>query len=160
MATLHLMVGLPGSGKTTEAHRIAQECRAVCFTPDEWHIHLFGHDFYNDPEKDNEHDARHTKVEELMWIVAEDLLKLGVNVILDFGCWARVERDAFREKAHALGADFQIHYMDTPVEEIWRRLQERNKAADENAVFPVTRESLDEWVALFQPPTEDEILSR
>ena len=52
MATLHLMVGLPGSGKTTEAKRIAAECGALRLTPDEWHFSLFGNDFYNDPNKD------------------------------------------------------------------------------------------------------------
>ena len=43
--TLYLMVGLPGSGKTTRAKELEQEARAVRFTPDEWHIFLFGDDF-------------------------------------------------------------------------------------------------------------------
>lgn len=39
---LHLMVGLPGSGKTTEAKRIEAQTGAIRFTPDEWQIELFG----------------------------------------------------------------------------------------------------------------------
>ena len=156
MATLHLMVGLPGSGKTTEAIRLEQEYHALRLTPDEWHLHLFGHDF-REGSDNAEHDRRHTLVEELMWDTAQKVLRLGVNVILDFGCWARVERDAFRQKAHALGADFQIHYMACPVETLWERIQERNKLADEKPVFRISREQLEAWSRQFEPPTVDEL---
>ena len=84
MATLHLMVGLPGSGKTTFAKKLAQQHNAVLFSPDDWQFKLFGNDI-NDPT----HDENHTKIEELMWDVAQDILKTGTDVILDFGCWAK-----------------------------------------------------------------------
>ena len=38
MATLHLMVGLPCSGKTTLAKQLEQERSALRLTPDEWQI--------------------------------------------------------------------------------------------------------------------------
>lgn len=41
-ATLFLMVGLPGSGKTTRAKELERETGAIRFTPDEWHLFLFG----------------------------------------------------------------------------------------------------------------------
>ena len=78
MATLHLMVGLPGSGKTTEAIELEHKYKALRLTPDEWQDFLFGHDI-----ADPEHDERHTKVEELMWKIAVKVLKSGVDVILD-----------------------------------------------------------------------------
>ena len=80
MATLHMMVGLPGSGKTTEAKKLEKELGALRLTPDEWQYFLFGHDI-NEPE----HDERHTKIEEVMWEIAVKVLKLGCDVILDFG---------------------------------------------------------------------------
>lgn len=160
MATLHLMVGLPGSGKTTEAKRIATKHHALRLTPDEWHFHLFGNDFYNDASKDNEHDKRHTKIEELMWDTAQKLLLLGTNVILDFGFWAKEERDNLRKKAHILGADFKIHYMDCTVENLWERLKKRNNHPENGATFYISRESLDKWNSLFEPPTEDELAQR
>lgn len=156
MATLHLMVGLPGSGKTTEAKRLAASCHALRLTPDEWQLRLFGNDFYNDESKDQAHHTRHAAIEALMWDTARELLLLGTDVILDFGCWARAERDDFRAKAHALGADFQIHSMVCPAETLWARLEKRNKTAGRD-VFPISRESLDAWVRIFEPPTEDEL---
>ena len=72
MATLHMMVGLPGSGKTTEAKKLEQKFNALRLTPDEWQLFLFGHDI-----NEQEHDARHTKIEELMWKVAVKVLKSG-----------------------------------------------------------------------------------
>lgn len=156
MATLHLMVGLPGSGKTTEAIRLEHKLHALRLTTDEWHRHLFGNDFTNNT-KDTVHDERHTKIEELMWTTAEKVLKLGVDVILDFGCWAREERDEFRNRAHALGAEFRIHYMECPLEILWKRLEKRNRTVEENAVFFITKENLEEWSGLFEPPAPEEL---
>lgn len=53
MATLHLMVGLPGSGKTTEAIKLEYKYKALRLTPDEWQYFLFGHDI-----SDKEHDSK------------------------------------------------------------------------------------------------------
>ncbi|MBS6196584.1 MAG: ATP-binding protein [Clostridiales bacterium] len=156
MATLHLMIGLPGSGKTTEAMRLEKEYHALRLTPDEWHLHLFGNDF-TDSGENTEHDIRHTKIEELMWETAEKLLVLGVDVILDFGCWAKEERDEFRRKAHKAGADFKLHYMECSKEELWKRLKERNKRVGVDSVFSITRENLEEWSEIFQPPTKEEL---
>ena len=86
MATLHLMVGLPGSGKTTAAIRLEKEYRALRLTTDEWHYRLFGNDFHNDG-KDVEHDRRHAAIEALMRETARRVLTLGgmSSWILDAG---------------------------------------------------------------------------
>ena len=152
MATLHMMVGLPGSGKTTEAKKLEKELRALRLTPDEWQYFLFGHDI-NEPE----HDERHTKIEELMWEIAVKVLKLGCDVILDFGFWTKSERDEFRRKAHSFKATSKIHYMNTPNDVIWKRLDARNQLAGKNAVFYVSKEEFDEWARLFEIPTKEEL---
>jgi hypothetical protein len=78
VATLHLMFGLPCSGKTTLAHQRERERAALRLTPDEWHLRLFGQDV-----EEPEHDARHNLIETLLWDVAARALALGTNVILD-----------------------------------------------------------------------------
>ena len=152
MAALHLMVGLPGSGKTTEARKLENQYKALRFTPDEWQYFLFGHDI-SEPE----HDERHTKIEELMWETAVKALQSGVDVILDFGFWTKSERDGFRQKAHSLGADSKIHYMDVPNSIIWQRLSAWNKLAGKNAVFYVSKEDFEQWSGLFEIPTKEEL---
>ena len=99
MATLHLMVGLPCSGKTTRAKELEREQFALRLTPDEWHVQLFGQD-----AEEREHDARHHLIEMMLWTIARRALELGMNVILDFGFWAREEREDYRARAKALEA--------------------------------------------------------
>jgi len=100
MATLNLMIGLPCSGKTTYARQLAGETNALLLTLDVWHLKLFGHDVGHE-----HHDERHERIEKIMWDVAKHVLEMGGDVILDYGCWARVERDDYRNRAKELGAD-------------------------------------------------------
>ena len=108
MATLHLMVGLPCSGKTTLAQKLEHELPALRLNLDEWHIRLFGQD-----AEEPEHDARHSLIEAMLWNIASRALELGTNVILDYGFWALEEREDYRLRAKQLGAGSEVHYLDT-----------------------------------------------
>ena len=98
MATLHLIVGLPCSCKSTLARQLETKYSALRFTTDEWHIRLFGHDYWDNMTEADEaaHNSRHESVESIMWYVAPRVLVLGVDVILDFGCWVRSQETNFR----------------------------------------------------------------
>lgn len=150
-ATLHLMVGLPCSGKTTYANKLKDECSALLFTPDIWHLKLFGDDL-GSPD----HDKHHDSVESIMWEAAVQALQIGVNVILDFGFWVKEQRDYFRNKAKELGVGFQIHYMDVPLQEIKQRLLCRNSQG-KNDVFSISIESFEKWADIFEPPSREEL---
>lgn len=151
MTILHLMVGLPCSGKSTQAKQLEVELGALRLTPDEWHIDLFG-----DDAADPAHDSRHTAVEALMWRVASTVLAKGVDVILDFGLWARVEREDYAARAAALGATTTIHFMDVSPDELLARLARRNAEAPKHA-FIIPAEDLLGWMDRFEPPTTDEL---
>ncbi|MFB5660989.1 AAA family ATPase [Alteribacillus sp. HJP-4] len=157
MAKLHLMVGLPCSGKTTLARKLEKKYSALRLTPDEWHTRL-GHDFgYNMTDSDMTiHNARHEAVESMMWDVAARILTLGVDVILDFGFWSRSERDDFRSRAKELGADFKIHYNDISEEELIKRLKTRN-AEKPDSTFVIPEATLKEWIQIFEPPSPEEL---
>jgi predicted kinase len=158
VATLHLMVGLPCSGKTTLARQLETKYCALRLTPDEWHIRLFGHDFWENMAKSDEakHGSRHDSVESLMWDVAARGLVLGVDVILDFGCWVRSQRDEFRSRARNLGADFVIHFVDVPEEVLLERIKARNDMRAEGTFF-IPEAKFKEWIQIFEPPTPEEL---
>ena len=154
MTTLHLMVGLPCSGKTTLAKKLEQERSALRLTPDEWQICLFGQD-----AAEPEHDARHSLIEAMLWNIASRALELGTNVILDFGFWAREEREDYRSRAKQLGARSEVHYLDVSEDELLRRLEERNLQPSQKS-FLISEEAMKPWIAFFQKPAPDELERR
>ena len=154
--TLTLMVGLPGAGKTTRAKELEQATGAVRFTPDEWHLFLFGDDFH-DPREHALHDQRHDRVEELQWRLGKRLLAQGVSVILDFGFWAKEQREEKYREAQALGVEFSLCYVHAPLEELCRRLEARVQAGQKDVFQTITREDMEQWAALFQEPDEEEM---
>ena len=154
MATLHLMVGLPCSGKSSLARTLEHEHSALRLTPDEWHLRLFGQD-----AEEPEHHTRHTLIETLQWEVASRALSLGVNVILDYGFWTRAEREDFRSRAERLGASSEVHFLDVPEDELLRRLTHRN-AQCLLPSFYIPEEMMRPWMSLFEKPTSDELQRR
>ncbi|MBA2609746.1 MAG: ATP-binding protein [Actinobacteria bacterium] len=140
---LVVFCGLPGSGKTTAARALAPTMSAVRFCPDEWFAAL---------NLDIWDEALRARIEATQWGLAQDLLRLGVNVIVEFGSWAREERDVLREGARAIGAQVELRYLDAPLDELYRRVTERGGMDP-----PMTRANFDEWAAIIQVPTPAEL---
>ena len=144
---MFVMVGLPSAGKTSRARELATASHALRLTPDEWMIPLFGQ---VQPEgKRNVVEGR------LIWL-ALSALRLGTNVVLDFGVWARVERSALRALAASVGATSELVYLRVDPEEQWRRVQAR-AVTDAATTFRMTTADLDGWRRTFQPPDEAEM---
>lgn len=144
---MFVMVGLPAAGKTTRARQLAAAWSALRLTPDEWMIPLFGQE---QPE-----GLRNVLEGRLIWL-ALSALRVGVNVVLDFGVWARVERSALRALAASVGARSELVYLPVDEEEQWRRVQNR-PLTDADTTFEMTREDLDRWRQGFQPPDQNEL---
>jgi predicted kinase len=154
MATLYLMVGLPCSGKTTRAKDLENELSALRLTPDEWHVNLFGHDVH-----DPDHDRRHGVIEEMLWRIAARSLSLGLNIILDFGFWAKEERDDYRSRAKDIGARSEIIFMDVAAEELMRRVRMRNENLT-NTIHYIPEDLMMSWIQFFQKPDAIELRPR
>ena len=144
---LVLICGLPASGKSTLARQLAPKIPAIRLDKDGWATQLG-----TDPW-DKEFRVR---LEHQLWILSQDLLDRGQNVILECH-WARVERDEKRLGARALGIGVELHYLDVPLEEIVERAERRN-ASGEWTASPMTRAHFEGWATIFQPPDEEEIL--
>lgn len=144
---LHLICGLPGSGKTTLGRQIEHSCSAVRLSPDEW-LYRLGIDLYDVKSR--------AKVECLQRELAQQLLRHGNDVVLENGFWSKEERDSYRAVADAIGAMSKVHFLDVPMAELKTRIVRRNQTRDA-ATPEVDPSSLDQWATIFEPPTDDEL---
>ncbi len=105
---------------------------------------------------EEEHNTRHELIEAVLWDVAERVLMLGVDVILDFGFWGRSEREDYRSRAARLGAGSKVHFLNVPEEVLLARLRARN-AQLPPGTFLIPEDRLKAWILQFQAPTPDEL---
>jgi predicted kinase len=143
-ARLVLLCGLPASGKTTLAREVADAYGAVRLNPDEWELAL-GVDPFD--------EGFQTKLEATFWELTQRLLVLGTSVVLEWGFWARSERDEKREAARTLGVAVELRFVDAPYEELVRRVVARHAAGG----LAITESHMERYRGIFQPPTDDEL---
>jgi predicted kinase len=154
IATLHLICGLPCSGKTTLAKTLERERSALRPAPDEWITRLYGADISGAAL-----DSARAPVEAVLWDLAAQVPVLGLDVILEYGFWNRREREQFRTRAAKLGARSELHFTNAPEDELLRRLANRNVQLPPDT-FWVDEARLRGWFQLFEPPDTDELRPR
>lgn len=142
-ARLIIVCGLPGSGKTTLAKCLEESLHAVRLAPDEW-MDALSINLYDEESR--------ARIEALQWKLGQELLKLGLVVIIEWGTWGKSERDALREGARKLGAAVELHYLSAPPEILFERIQRRGM---ENP--PIKREDVMRWAEMIEVPTEEEM---
>jgi predicted kinase len=144
---MFLMVGLPGAGKTTRASELAAASRALRLTPDHWMVLLFG---------DSMAGGKRFVLEGRFISVALQALRLGINVVLDFGLWGRDERSALRWLARSAGASCQVVYLPVDKNVQLARIAHR-QATTPHQTFPMSEADVDAWREQFQAPDAAEL---
>jgi predicted kinase len=144
---LVVITGLPGSGKTTLAIDLAARFPAVRLCPDDWMM-AAGIDLWDDQARDS--------IEQCQLALAKHLLTLGSDVVIEWGVWTRAERDALRIVARSIGSPVELHQTTAPVDELWRRIEERHREGRWGS-RPIRRDDLEGWCQIYETPTQEEL---
>ena len=158
---IHLVCGSTGAGKTTYAIALTESLRGVRFSIDEWMAALF----WMDATQPIEAAWAMARVERAMaqiWRTASQVASREVPCVLDLGLGQRTHRDKLAVLAQDAGHSLQLHFLDVPAAERWRRVRLRNREKSLTAQLPfdVTREMFDFVEGIFEPPDAAELAAR
>ncbi|MFJ6438184.1 ATP-binding protein [Streptomyces sp. NPDC091416] len=147
--TVYLLVGLTGSGKTTYARRKLERSGVVRLSVDE---RLYArHGRYGVDYAEGEYFALEAPVVAEVRVELVERVAAGQDVVLDHGLWTRAARDEWKALVEGAGGIARLLYFPVAKMELLRRLHERNRREDANALT-VTESALDDFYARFEPP--------
>ncbi|HEX7885757.1 MAG TPA: ATP-binding protein [Phenylobacterium sp.] len=155
-ATLHVIFGPSGAGKTTYAHAFARREKAVAFILDDWMAKLFAPDM-PDPIEYEWMIERVQRCEAQIWSTAAGVLAAGTSVILDIGLMRKTDRARVREIAVATELPLQFHFVTASPEARRARVAERNIVRGEGFAIEVTPELFDFIEGVYEAPEPEEL---
>ena len=146
-ARLILICGLPAAGKSTLARDLANTIPAIRLNKDDC-VRQLGQDVWDDEFRG--------RIEARLWDLAQELLAHDMSVILEWGHWARRERDEKRLRARNLDAHVELQYLDVPLDVLIARIERRQRSG-EWIDAPITRAQMERWAATFEAPDDAEL---
>src|ERR1700750_190543 len=155
-ATLNVIFGPCGAGKTTYAHTFARREKAVAFILDEWMARMFGPDM-PEPLQYDWMLERVGRCEAQIWATAAAVLATGTSVILDIGLMRKADRARVREIAEATDLPLQFHFVNAPQEVRRARVAERNVVRGECFAIDVPPDMFDFIEGVYEPPEPGEL---
>lgn len=155
-ATLHVIFGPCGAGKTTYAHAFARRERGVAFILDDWMARLFGPDI-PEPIEYEWMVERVGRCETQIWSTAAAVLATGTPVILDIGLMRKADRERVRQIAEAAELPLQWHFIDAPQAVRRARVAGRNTIKGEGFAIEVTPEMFDFIEGVYEAPEAGEL---
>ena len=149
-ATLHLLCGKAGAGKSILATALAAEHKAILIAEVIWLIRLYG------PMKSfDDYRAYSQRAKTVVGPLVTDLLSLGQSVVLDYPANTKSSRLWLRSLFESAGAHHLLHYLATPVELCLKRIDQRNIDRPEGS-YHLTRDDFDYVSSFFEAPEDDE----
>jgi predicted kinase len=155
LATVHIVFGPQGAGKTTYSRTLAQESNATRFSIDEWMGELFGPDLAR-PIDFAWVMERVQRCERRIWATASEIAALGGTVVLDLGFMKVADRLRFVSLAQNAGVPTQLHFVSASHDVRRNRVVARNNSKGDTFAFEVTPAMFDFMEKHFEPPTEAE----
>lgn len=153
MAKVYLICGKICSGKTTYSVKLCTENRAILLSVDEIMLSLFGR------HCGDKHEEYADKAKSYLLNKSLEFIDKGVNVVLDWGFWSKVERNSIKEFFNEHSIDCELHYIDIS-DEVWRsHIAHRNKnvLTEEIVAYYIDNNLAIKFASLFEVPSEDEI---
>jgi len=147
---VHLLCGLNGAGKTTHARWLAETLPGVTFSLDEWMLRSYPLRF-DDPR----YPPLAAACKELIWDMACQVLRCGVDVILDWNQWSRERRRSWRTRVEAAGWRPVLHHVRVPVEVAVARGTARSARGPGDS-HHLTADGIRHLATIFEPPSADE----
>ena len=159
MATIHLIEGPVGAGKSTFATRLALTQGAVHLDLDGWMVTLFSPDR---PETDFMpwYAERKQRCIEQIWQVTRSLLDAGMSVVLELGLVQSMDRQDFYGRVDAEDYELKVYLLDTPEEVRRERVRNRNREQTGTFKMEVSDEIFEIANRAWQPPNAVEIRER
>ena len=147
MATIYIIHGFIGAGKTTFAKRLEKETGAKRFTPDEIIAKRYGKNL-------SVEEIRNVNltVKEEIWKEVEVAIQQEQNVILDYGLWKKQQRVELVQKVQKLGGKPIVYEVICDPIIMKQRALKRNEDGD----MAITPERYDMYYQRFEPMDEDE----
>lgn len=155
MATLHLLIGPVGAGKSTFARRHVARHGGIFLDLDTWMVRLFGADPRPATDVMAWYLERRDRCRTLLWDVARDALRAGADVVLELGLVTANDRASFYADARAEDLPLCVHLLDAPREVRRARVLSRNEANEpftQIVPLPFFERASDLW----EPPSEEE----
>lgn len=152
-ATVYMICGQQGAGKTTLARALAHDLPAVRFSLDEWIVALFGEQLPGALSR-----AWWEKHAELcsgvIWSTCRQLLLVGVSVVLDFGFGSQAHRSEYFERAREAKVATKLYVVTADRGTRLERVRARNRHRPPTFALLVTDAMFDHFS--FEPLTARE----
>lgn len=153
---IHFILGNTGAGKTTYAQSLKRNTNGILYSIDEWNNTLF-------MEDKSEGDGldwfleRIERIEQLIEKLVIQTESSNIHVILDLGFSKFSHRQKWRDYASKNNFQYTLHFLDTPKDIRWKRIQERNNNQGETFEFLVNDAEFNFMESWFEQPTEHEL---
>ncbi|HEX7675852.1 MAG TPA: ATP-binding protein [Bdellovibrio sp.] len=159
MATITLLLGPVGAGKTTFGLSLSSKESAVFFNLDEWMANLFRPDR---PEKDLMawYANRVERCNLQILKMAEQASSTGINVVLEIGLIRKVQREEFFNWIDERQIDLVIYIFDVDRSVRRERVIQRNKTRGPSFSMEVPMEFFEMASDFWEPVEAQEIEGR
>lgn len=154
MGKVILICGKIASGKTYYANQIKEQKNAVILNTDELTYAMF------DNEQGEKYMELAERANQYLMKKAIDIVRVGCNVILDWGFWRSYNRRYMNEYFKNENIDVEWHYMDVDDYTWEENIKERNKKINDGLNkydFYIDEGLRQKLIENWKTPTKEEI---